>query len=165
MDKGLSRPLKLPDGGAVVFGRKSGLCKRCRLSNASDPEKRLVVSDEVVHETSPESLPLDLLSPGQLHDQQCPEPADDNTGQVLVPISSSSGNETQQSGFFEEDCRAVAAAAKHELVASTYSLVTISWRPLTRSSSISGPQLKRWRRWPREGCMMNRRRWYGRSKR
>ena len=117
VDKDLTCPLKLPDGGAVVFGRNPAPRKRCRRPKASEPEKSLVLSDEAVHDTSTERSPLDLLCSD---DQQCPEPADDYTVQALVPTSSSPGNETQQSGSFEEDCRAIAAALaqrhdKHEM--------------------------------------------------
>ena len=117
VDKDPNRPVKLPDGGAVVFGRNPAQRKRCRRPKASEPEKSLVLSDEAVHDTSTERPPLDLLCSD---DQQCPEPADDNTVQVLIPTSSSPGSETQQSGSFEEDCRAIAAALaqrhdKHEM--------------------------------------------------
>ena len=119
VEKDPTRPSKLPHGGAAIFGRNPGPRKRCRPPKASDPEKSLVVSDEAVHGTSTECAPLDMLSPDQLDNQHCPEPADDSIGQALVPTSSSPGHRTQQSGSFEEDCRAVAVALaerhdKHE---------------------------------------------------
>ena len=46
VDKDPTRPLKLPHGGAVVFGKISRPRKRCRPSKAYDPEKSVVVSEE-----------------------------------------------------------------------------------------------------------------------
>ncbi len=119
VDKDPTRPVKLPRGGAVVFGSNPSPRKKCPPPKASDPKKNMVVSDKAVGDTSTESPPLELLSGGQRDDQQSPEPSNDDTGQQLIPASSSPDNETQQSGSFEEDCRAVTAALaqrhdKHE---------------------------------------------------
>ena len=118
VDKNPNRPLRLPHSGAVVFGSFLGPRKKCRPLKVSSPEKGSVVADQPVGDTSTER-PRSDSSSWYHHDG--PEPlelANDDTDESLVPASSPS-NETQQSGSFEEDCRAVFTALalrydKHE---------------------------------------------------
>lgn len=111
VDQNPNRPVKLHDGGAIVFGRNASPRKRCRLPKSSSPEKGLVATDGISDETagsiSTMSLPFDSLSVSQ-RDQRIPVTVDDND-RAPVPVSSS-GGEMHQGLSFEEDCRAIAAA-------------------------------------------------------